>query len=190
MFRQIAQFLVEVVSGFFVFLLLARLALQWLRVPFRNPLGAFVIATTHWLVAPLRRFVPPLGALDLATLVAAMLAQMAALWALYALGGVAFASNPGLAAAVLAALAALDLVRYALYLLSFALIVQAVLSWVNPYSPVAPVFDALTRPFLRPLRRWLPPVAGIDLSPMLLIVMLQVLLIPLAHLRAAAGGVF
>ena len=72
----------------------------------------------------------------------------------------------------------------------FALIVQAVLSWVNPYSPVAPVFDALTRPFLRPIRRFVPPLGNVDLSPLVLIVALQVLLIPLAHLRGLAAGLF
>jgi YggT family protein len=64
-----------------------------------------------------------------------------------------------------------------------------VLSWVNPYSPVAPIVDAMTRPFLRPLRRFVPPLANVDLSPLVLLILLQVLLIPLAHLRALAGGV-
>jgi len=66
---------------------------------------------------------------------------------------------------------------------------QAVLSWVNPYSPVGPMFDAVTRPFLRPLRRVVPPVANIDLSPLVLIVLLQVVLIPLAYVRAALAVV-
>jgi len=84
----------------------------------------------------------------------------------------------------------LDLARSTAYILVFALIVQAVLSWVNPYSPVAPLFDALTRPFLRPIRRFVPPLGNVDLTPLVLIVLLQVLLIPLAHLRGLAGGLF
>ena len=66
------------------------------------------------------------------------------------------------------------------------MIVQAVLSWVNPYSPVQPIFDALTRPFLRPLRRVIPLLGQFDLSPLVLLVLLQIALILLAHLRAAA----
>jgi len=190
MLSQIAQYLLEVASGLLVFLLLARLLLQWLRASFRNPLGHFVIATTHWLVAPMRRVIPPLGTLDLATLLAAWLVQLAALAALYGLRGVDLGAAPGVALGMLATLSALDVLRYAIYLLSFALIAQAVLSWVNPYSPVAPVFDAMTRPILAPVRRRMPPMAGIDLSPLLVLVLLQVLLIALAHLRAAAASAF
>ena len=190
MFAQISQLLVDALAGFFVFLLLARFLMQWLRVPFRNPVGEFVIATTSWVVLPLRRVMPSLAGLDLASLLAAWLVQMLALWALYALRGWEFGSAPGIAAAILAAAALLDLIRFSLYILVFAVIVQTVLSWVNPYSPVAPIFDAMTRPFLRPIRRFVPPIANVDLSPLVLFVLLQVLLIPLAHLRALAGGVF
>jgi YggT family protein len=70
----------------------------------------------------------------------------------------------------------------------FAVIVQAVLSWVNPYTPFAPVFDALTRPFLRPFRRLIPPIGGFDLTPLVLLIVLQVLLIPIAYVRAGAAG--
>jgi YggT family protein len=70
----------------------------------------------------------------------------------------------------------------------FAIIVQVVMSWVNPYHPFAAVFDAMTRRFLRPLRRVVPPIANVDLSPLVLIILLQVLLIPLAHLRAQLGA--
>jgi YggT family protein len=63
-----------------------------------------------------------------------------------------------------------------------------VLSWVNPYAPLAPVFDAITRPFLRPLRRFVPPVGSVDLTPLIVLVILQVLLIPIGTLRLAAAG--
>ena len=67
-----------------------------------------------------------------------------------------------------------------------ALLVQVVLSWLNPYSPVAPIFNAMTRPFLAPIRRFLPPVANFDLSPLVLLVLLQIMLIALAHVRGMA----
>jgi YggT family protein len=87
----------------------------------------------------------------------------------------------------LAAIAAVDLLRYSVYILVFAVIVQAVLSWVNPYTPVAPAFDTITRPFLRPLRRLIAPLGGVDLTPLILLVILQVLLFPIGALRAAAA---
>jgi YggT family protein len=190
MLAQIATLLVDVAASLLVFLLLARFLLQWLRVPFRNPLGQFVVACTNWAVLPARRIVPALGGWDLATLVLAWLAQGIALWLLYMLRGWEFGSAPGIAAAALAGLALLDLVRYALYLLMVAVVVQAVLSWVNPHTPLGPVFDAVARPLLRPIRRFVPPVANVDLSPLVLIVLMQVLLIPLAHLRSLVGGMF
>jgi YggT family protein len=63
-----------------------------------------------------------------------------------------------------------------------ALIVQAVMSWVNPYTPLAPVFDAATRPFLAPLRRFVPPLGGVDITPLVLLVLLQIVLFILAEL--------
>ncbi|MEO8717095.1 MAG: YggT family protein, partial [Burkholderiales bacterium] len=80
---------------------------------------------------------------------------------------------------------AFDLVRYSLYILIFAVVVQAVLSWVNPGSPVQYLFDAMTRPFLRPIRRFVPLLGNIDLSPLVLLVILQIALIALVHLRTA-----
>ena len=181
MLTQIGVFLVDTVAGFFVFVLLARFHFQWLRVPFRNTVGEFVLATTSWMVAPARRVVPGLAGLDLATLLLAFLVQMLSLWAQAEIVG----AEPGVG--TLAAIAAVDLLRYSLYLLVFALIVQALLSWVNPYTPLAPAFDTLTRPFLRPLRRLLPPVGNVDLTPLILLVVLYVLLIVVSHLRTAAA---
>ena len=183
MLGQIGIFLVDTLATFIVFLLLARFLFQWLRVPFRNPVGDFLLATTSWIVVPARRVIPGLAGLDLATFLLAWVLQFTGLWIQAAIAG----AQPPLLA--LAAVALVDLVRFGFYLLVFAVIVQAVLSWVNPYTPVAPAFDALTRPFLRPLRRVVPPIANVDLTPLILLVVLQVLLIPLAHLRLLAAGI-
>jgi YggT family protein len=175
--------LVDVVASFFVFMLLARFHFQWLRVGFRNQVGEFVIATTNWMVLPVRRVIPGVAGLDLSTLLLAWLVQALGLWAQAAIVG----AEPG--PGTVAAIAAVDLLRYSLYILVFAVIVQAILSWVNPYAPLAPVFDTLTRPFLRPLRRFVPPIGNVDLTPLILIVLLQVILIPVGYLRAAAATV-
>ncbi|HMA88275.1 MAG TPA: YggT family protein [Burkholderiales bacterium] len=182
MLQQILHFLIETLAAFFVYLLLARFHFQWLRVPFRNQIGEFVVATTNWIVQPARRVIPPLAGLDLASVVAAWLLQLIALVLLAAL------SRPAPGIAALAVVALVDLVRFSLYILSFAVVVQAILSWVNPATPLGPVFDALTRPFLRPLRRVLPPIANVDLSPLVLLIVLQVLLIPIWYLRVLSGG--
>jgi YggT family protein len=181
MLAQIGVFLVDAVFGFFVFMLLARFHFQWLRVPFRNPVGEFVLATTSWMVMPARRVIPGLAGLDLATLILAWLVQMASLWIQHAI----LDATPALIPLVLTAL--VDLVRYSLYILIFAVVVQAILSWVNPYTPVGPAFDAITRPFLRPLRRFVPPLGNVDVTPLILILGLYVLLIVATHLRGAAA---
>jgi len=186
MLAEIAQLLVDVVASFFVYLLLARFHFQWLHVPFRNPIGAFIVALTDWIVRPARRVVPGLAGLDLATLVAAWLLQLLALWALFSLKSADAAAAATGALPLLAVLALFDLVRYSFYILIFALLVQVVLSWLNPHSPVAPIFNAMTRPFLAPIRRFVPPIANVDLSPLVLLVALQVALIALAHLRNLA----
>ena len=181
MFAQIGVFLVDAVASFFVFVLLARFHFQWLRVPFRNPVGEFVLATTSFLVLPVRRVIPGLAGLDLASLLLAWLVQGVSLWIQTEIVGA------DVSALALAGIAAVDLLRYSLYILIFAVIVQAVLSWVNPYTPVGPAFDTITRPFLRPLRRFIPPLGGVDLTPLILLVILQVLLFPVGALRAAAA---
>ena len=190
MINQILEFLIDTVSGFFVFLLLARFHFQWLRVSFRNPAGEFVIALTNWMVMPARRVIPGLAGYDLPTFLLAWAWQIATLALIQMLRGLDLSGAPGIAFAVLAGLALFDLVRFSLYILIFALIMQAILSWTNPHSPMGGIFDAIVRPFLRPIRRFVPPISNIDLSPLLLIVVLQVLLIPLAYGRAMFAGMF
>jgi YggT family protein len=182
MLAQIATFLVDTIVSLIVFLLLARFHFQWLRVPFRNPMGEFLLATTNWLVMPARRVIPGLVGLDLATLIAAFVLQALGLWAQFAIAG----ADPGVLA--IAAVAAVDLVRYSLYILVFAVFVQVAISWINPDAPLAPFFDLVTRPFLRPLRRYVPPAGRVDLTPLVLLIILYVLLIPLSHLRIAAAA--
>ena len=182
MFAQIATFLIDTIVSFLVFLLPARFHFQWLRVPFRNPMGEFLLATTNWAVMPARRVIPGLVGLDLATLLLAWGLQAVGLWAQATIAG----AEPS--ALAILAIAAVDLVRYSVYILVFAVFVQVAISWINPDAPLGPLFDMVTRPFLRPVRRYVPPVGRVDLSPLVLLVILYVLLIPLAHLRIAAAG--
>lgn len=183
MFAQIATFLIDTVVTFFVVLLLARFLLQWLRVPFRNPVGEFVIAATNWMVMPARRAIPALRGLDWASFVLAWALQLLGLWLIAVIVG----AQPGALSVVLLSL--LDLLRFSLYILVFAVVVQVVFSWVNPHAPLAPVFDAIVRPFLRPIRRFVPPIGRVDLTPAILFIVLQILLqFVVPHLRLAAAG--
>jgi YggT family protein len=190
MLNQIATLLIGSLGGLLVYALLLRFHMQWLRAPFRNSLGELVAALTNWMVLPVRRFVPGLFGLDLATLFLAWLVQALVMALLMSLRGYAFANAPATAFLVLAAVSAIELARMSIFLLIGAAILQAVLSFVAPYSPLAPLLDALTRRFYAPFRRIIPIIGGIDLSPLFLILAAQVVLIVLEWLRRLAGPTF
>ena len=182
MLRDITTLLVDTVVVFLVVLLLLRFHFQWLRVPFRNAVGEFVLATTSWMVLPARRVIPGLAGLDLATLLLAWIIQALGVWIEAQIRGL----DPGVLGMALAAL--IDLLRYSLYILVAAVIIEVVFSWINPGTPAAPVLAALTRPFLRPLRRYVPPIGNFDLTPLVLVVAAQIVLIVLWHLRPALAS--
>ncbi|MDR2452816.1 MAG: YggT family protein [Candidatus Accumulibacter sp.] len=156
-------------------LLLMRFFMQWFRAPFDGPVGHFVLALTNWLVLPLRRIVPPVRAFDTASLLAAYLSQVALLALVAGLTFPAVGAQPLVVFVLLHGLSALA--RLAIYLFIVLLVVQALLSWFNPYSPHRRLVDRLTDPLLRPLRRIIPPIANIDLTPLVAILAAQILLI-------------
>lgn len=181
MLTQIVSLLLGTAADLLAIALLARVWMQWARAPFRNPLGQFVSVVTDWAVKPLRRVVPGLFGIDLASLLAAWLVQIAYLGVMAGLTGAATAVSGGAILGV-AWLAVLATLRLFVYLLMGAVIVAALLSWINPHSPFASIVDALTRPLLAPLRRLIPPIGGLDLTPLAALLLLQVVLIVLAGL--------
>ena len=188
MLGQILRFLLDTVFGFFVFVLLARFYLQLLRAPLRNPLGQFVGALTNWLVLPARRLIPAMFGLDLASFLLAWLIEVLLVFLLYMLGGGSFAGGSGVAVGIFFTLGLLELARFSLYLLIGVILIQAVISWVNPYALLAPLFNALTAPFLRPFRRLIPPIGNVDLSPLFALVAAQLFLIPLEYLTRSVAA--
>ncbi len=183
MLTNLLLLVLEAVSGFFVLLLLLRFYMQWLRVSFRNQLGRFVVAVTDWVVQPARRVIPGVFGLDLPSLLAALLLHSSYLTIAFWLKHFSFGAHAGIAIPVILAIALLELVRFSVYLLFGIVIVSAVLSWVNPHAPLAPLFNSLSRPFLRPFQRLVPPIASVDLSPLVLLLVLQIFLMLLAWLR-------
>jgi YggT family protein len=184
------RFLLDTAFGIVTYAFLLRFLMQWLRAPFRNPLGQALLALTDWAARPARRVVPGYRGLDGSTLVLAWVAQFAWLVALELLFG------PGTftasTATLLALLACVELVKAALWLLIIVVFAQAILSWTAPDGPFAGVLNALTFRFLAPIRRRVPLLGGtLDLSPLILIVVVQLLLmVPVRWLEGAVLTLF
>jgi YggT family protein len=180
-------FLLETFVGLFVLALLLRFFLQAVRAPARNPLSNFVAALTDFAVRPARRVIPGLWGYDLSSLVLAWLLQIALMALVLSIKGYDFSGPVGAATVGLICVAGVNLLKTFVYIVLVATIIQAILSWINPYSPVAPILNAMTRPFLGVFRRRIPPIGGVDLSPLFVLVVCQLLLMwPVAYLE----GVF
>jgi len=183
MLANILLLVLNTAGGFLTLMLLARFFMQWQRVSFRNQIGHFVVTTTDWIVRPLRRFVPGLFGLDLASLLPAWLVQVVLVLAELALNGAVFGTNPLSVTLGLWGVGLVELLRMVVYLVFAVVLMSAVLSWVSPHAPAAPVLDALAAPFLKPFRRVIPTIATVDLSPLVLLLVLQILLMVIGGLR-------
>lgn len=186
MLNEALLFLLDVLLQPFAAILLLRFHAVWLRAPMRNPIGEFVMALTDFMVLRARRFIPAVRGLDSATLLLALLAEMlylaAALWA----QGYAFQGFP---LPGLLVLAMVKLLKISLYLLMAAVFAQAILSWMNPHTPAAPLLSAVTYRFLQPLRRIVPMLGNVDLSPLLLFIVCQlIVIVPVGALERLAAG--
>lgn len=174
MIAETLQFLIKTLADLFVLVLLLRFYLQVARAPFKHPLSQFVMAVSNFAVLPMRKLVPSVHGYDTATLLLALLVGLFSNVLMLALNPLPYSFAAPETWLGLLCLSLLDVFRQSLYLLMGAVIVQAILSWVNPYNPLTPILDALTRPFLRPFRR--AAIGGVDLSPLILFLIIQVIL--------------
>jgi YggT family protein len=192
MLAEALRFLLNVVFGLLGYTALLRFIMQWMRAPFRNPVGQAVSALTDWAVKPLRKVLPGFGGYDWASLVVAWVLQVLWLVALSALTGPIGALASASTAGLIAVLALVELIKAALWIVIVAVFAQALLSWVAPDGPLAGVLNALTFPLLTPIRRLIPPLGGaLDLSPLIVIVLAQlVLMLPVAWLEQSVVRIF
>ena len=188
MLGQALIFLITTLGGLFALALLLRFMLQLLRAPARNPLSAFLAAITDFVVRPARRIIPGWWAVDWATLVLCWLTEVLQIWLVLEIKGYELGPAVGMALAALALIATVEIVKLVLYVVMAAVVLQAVLSWVNPYSSIAPLVGSVTRPFLRPFQRVIPIIANVDLSPLAALLACQLLLtVPIAWAEAAVS---
>jgi len=190
MLNQMLIFLLDTLLGLFSLALLLRFYMQLMRAPYRNPLSQFLISLTDFIVRPARRIIPSFKGMDVPTLLLAWLTQFALLTGVYMLQGYNFSSTIGIATAGLGLLAIVEIIKTTLYIVMGAVIMQAVLSWFSPYSPIAPLLDSFTRPFLGVIRRRIPPIGNVDLSPLFVLVVIQLLLFVVARVGGEISRLF
>ncbi|HQT26313.1 MAG TPA: YggT family protein, partial [Burkholderiales bacterium] len=181
MLNQGLFFILNTVFGLFIVALLLRFYLQLMRAPYRNPLSHFLISLTDFLVRPARRLIPGLWGLDLATLLLAWIIEFFVLAAIFWLNGIAPHPYTPLTLFVLLLLSAVGLLKHSIHIFMLILIIQAVLSWVNPYSQISEVLNSLSRPFLIFFRRRIPLIGNVDISPLIALILFQfILAVPVA----------
>ncbi len=186
MLNEALLFLLNVILQSFAAILLLRFHLQWLRAPLRNPIGEFVMVFTDFLVLRARRYIPAIRGYDSATLLLAWLMETIYLTLVMWLETGRLFPLTGLLI-----LAVVKLLSISIYLLMGAVFAQAILSWVNPHTPVSAVLNAITYKFLQPLRHIVPMIGNIDLSSMLLLIICQlILIVPVAMLENFAARLF
>ncbi len=179
------EFLITTLFELYILVVMLRFLLQWVRADFYNPVSQFIVKVTNPPLRPLRRIIPGIAGLDMAAVVLMLALQ------LIALGLVLVLRGKGFPIGTLFIWSFAELVNLAFNVFIFSILIQAILSWVNPgsYNPVNAILHSLNEPLLRPARRLLPPMQGLDLSPLLVIIALQVIkMLVIPPLRYLAMG--
>ncbi len=174
-------FLIDILFQLYAAVLLIRLLLQWVRADFYNPISQFIVKITNPLVKPLRRIVPGFGGIDLATLILAVLIIAIKVMAVYQ------TLNP----LVIGLLATGQTLMLVISIFLYSIIIQAVLSWIHPdpHNPAVGLLNSLSWPVLKHFRKLIPPVSGMDISPILAIIVLMFVQYSLRYVFASVFGI-
>ena len=158
------MFLVSTLFGLYILAIMLRLILQMVRADFYNPVSRFIVKITNPPLKPLRRFIPGFAGIDMASVLVMMVLQMLQFFIITLLRNFPSPDILGLAL-----YAFVELISLSFYVFLFSIFILALLSWINPgqYNPINNLLHQITEPLLRPVRRLLPPMSGMDLSPML-----------------------
>jgi YggT family protein len=182
--NEIFTYLLQTLLSLYLLAMLLRFLLQLVRADFYNPICQFLVKITNPLVIPLRRVLPGLSGLDLASLLLCLLLQLAGIVMLLALNGL------GIPNVILLLLwSALGVIGLLVNIYFFALLAMIILSWVAPGSnhPAIYLLYQITEPVMAPFRKALPPMGGMDFSPILVFILINVIQIALRHMAAGVG---
>lgn len=172
-------FVVDALSFLLILALVLRFWLPVLRADFRNPLAQAILKLTSPLVVPLRRLVPAFGRIDTATVVMTLAIQVLVIYVLAYIAGMSPATSDVFVTALI------KLLLLSIKMFFYSIFIHIILSWVSPgtYNPVAALLRVIVEPVLSPFRRYIPPIGGIDISPIFAIIALQALVILIDPLR-------
>jgi YggT family protein len=178
MLIQISDLLLSTFFYLYILIVFLRLLFQLIRADFHNPLSQFILKATNPILMPMRRFIPAWGKIDTASLVLIIILKILELCLkdLFHFGGINSFYN-------IFAVSILELTRMLLNFYLFAIIVQIILSWLAPQNnnPIVGILYQITEPIMSPARRLVPPMGGLDLSPIIVILFIQVLELLLLH---------
>lgn len=187
MLTDALQFLIRTGLDLLACAFFLRFWMQWARVPVHNPFSQFLMKATDFAVRPVRRVVPGFFGMDWASLLLLVGTKVLAVVAIHWLMSYPFAAAGTKVVPGFLALGLVASLRLGLYVLMGLIVLQTILSWVNPFSPHAPVFYALSRPVLAPFQKLIPPIGGVDLTPLAALIVIQLLLVaPVATLERLA----
>ncbi len=178
-------FILRSLIGLYIVAFVLRAILQWVRADIRNPLSQFILRITNPLVLPVRRVIPSIGPMDSASLLIALVLQILATMILIRFACVGDA-NP----LQIAWISVLQLIHLVLRIWFFVIIVYVILSWISPgasHNPAASLLASIAEPLLAPLRRLIPPIGGMDLSPVFAIIGIQAVTMVLPIGQAMSG---
>ncbi len=167
-----ATLLIDTLIGLYLYVVLLRFWMQWVRADFRNPLGQFVIAVTNPVLIPMRKVLPPIGMIDTANVVLAFAVATLKIAALYAV----VSGLPPMNYVLLFGLS--EVLRSSVHIFIASIFVMIIASWIasGSYNPIVSVAQQIAYPIMRPAQRLLPPIGGLDLSPILVILFLNLTL--------------
>lgn len=181
-FSNAGEFLIQVAFGLYILMVMLRFLFQLVRADFYNPVSQAIVKITNPPLVLLRRVIPGLWGIDFASIILLLALQILELALILSLRGVV--PQP----LGLAVLSVAELLNLAIWILIITLFVRIIISWVSPggYNPIIALLVSLTDPLMRPARRMLPPISGLDLSPLVVFVVLQLglmlLVQPLRHM--------
>lgn len=172
-------FIINSLAQLYLLVLLLRFLLPWMGINFNNPISQAILRLTSPLVIPVRRILPPIGKIDTATVVVAYGIQYLTILVIMLIWRMPPSILP------IAITAAVNLVILTLRLFVFAIIIRIILSWLasGSYNPAVAIIDAITEPVLRPFRRRIPSIGGLDISPIFAIILLSAAAILMSGLK-------